>query len=72
MSGLVGENVMSVGTDDERREHSCPLEEYVLHLTGDIVAKISRFISAGLSGLVGETRLRQFGLTTKHGNIAVL
>ena len=26
-----------------------------------------RFISAGLSGLVGETRLRQLGLTTKKG-----
>ena len=61
------DRVTSVGTDDEKREHICPLEKYVRRLTGEIVAKISRFISAGLSGLVGETRLRQLCLTPKTG-----
>ena len=36
------DRVTSVRTDDEKREHSCPLEEYVRRLTGEIVAKISR------------------------------
>ena len=36
------DRVTSVGTDDEKREHICPLEEYVRRLTGEIVAKISR------------------------------
>jgi len=35
---------MSVGTDDEKREHICPLEEHVCRLTGEIVEKISRDI----------------------------
>ena len=28
--------------DDEKRENSCPLDEYVRRLRGEIVAKISR------------------------------
>jgi len=46
-------------SDDGKREHICPLEEYVCRTTGEIVEKSHGFISAGLSGLVGETRLRQ-------------
>jgi len=38
------DRVTSVGTDDEKREHSCTLEEYVRRLTGEIVEKISRDI----------------------------
>jgi hypothetical protein len=66
------DRITSVGTDDEKLEHICPLDEYVRRLTGEIVEKMSRVISAGLSGLVGETGLRQLGLTTKNGNISVL
>jgi hypothetical protein len=50
--------VMAVGLTT-KREHICPLEEYVRRLTGEIGVKSARFISAELSGLVGETRLRQ-------------
>jgi len=46
-------------SDAEKREHICPLEEYVRRSTGEIVGKSHGFISAGLSGLVGEIRLRQ-------------
>jgi hypothetical protein len=35
-----------------KRQHICPLEEYVRRLTGEILVKISQFNSAGLSGLV--------------------
>jgi len=38
------DRVTSVETDDEKREHICPLEEYVRRLTGEIVAKILRDI----------------------------
>jgi hypothetical protein len=51
-----------------KRQHICSLEEYVRRLTGEIVVKISQFNSAGLSGLVGETGLRQLGLTTNNRN----
>jgi hypothetical protein len=50
-----------------KRQHICPLEEYVRRLTGEIVVKISQFNSTGLSGL-GETGLRQLGLTTNNRN----
>jgi len=72
LSGLIGEtSVTSVVPDAEKREHSCPLEEYVRRSTGE-VWKSHGFISAGLSGLVGETGSRQFCLTPKNGNISVL
>jgi hypothetical protein len=60
LSGLLGETmVTSVGLTT-KREHICPLEEYIRRLMGEISVKISRVILAGLSGL-GETRLRQHG-----------
>jgi len=47
-------------SDADKREHTCPLEEYVRRSTGEIVVYISRgLFSAGLSGLFRETRFRQ-------------
>ena len=41
-------------SDAEKREHTCPFEEYVRRSTGEIVVNISRgLFSAGLSGLIG-------------------
>jgi len=59
-------------SDAEKREHICPLEEYVRRSTGEIVVNISRVYLSRAERSHWRDRVSSVCLTPKNRNTAIL